>query len=308
VLKGKLHGTPVAIKVYSTKGNLDDLTKEASLLSSLRHPHIVLLLGVTQTDDKFPVIVTELMEKGSLFGVLHGEEKEKLSPDKMNSIATQIALGMNYLHSTKGVHRDLKSQNVLLDNSLNAKIADFGVSRVVHKTMLSQATTLNIGTPVYSAPEVFVPGAKPSDRQSYQKVDVYSYGILLWEIFAVKIPYANLTISNPFELIVQVNTGTRPQPLPNAPEEILAVMQQCWNGSASNRPSFADILSRLNTLKKGKSSSAEDTNCIICFENPRNCVLLNCGHVAVCLSCGEQLQICPICRESVGMAKKIFVV
>ncbi len=147
-------------------------------MESLRHPNIVMFLGAST---KFPhlALVLEYCTHKSLWSVLHNP-KIALPWDKRKRIALEIARGMNYLHLFKPpiMHRDLKSLNILIDDSFTAKIADFGWTRVKAKEM-----TEKIGTWQWMAPEVI-------DTRIYtEKADVYSYGIILWEIASRSPPY-----------------------------------------------------------------------------------------------------------------------
>lgn len=96
-------------------------------------------------------------------------------------IAHQVAQAFEFLHASNIVHRDLKSYNILLDESLNAKVCDFGLARF--KADLNRGTQQFAGTPTYMAPELF-------SKKSYdEKVDVFAYGTLLWELVAREVPF-----------------------------------------------------------------------------------------------------------------------
>jgi GAF domain-containing protein len=134
-----------------------------------------------------PCIVVELMERGTLWQVLHNEEL-LLSGSRKYEMARQVAQGMAYLHNFEPpiIHRDLKSLNILVAQDFSLKIADFGLARVIPQ---SQVMTTRLGTVCWMAPEVFA-------RSHYsEKADVYSYGIILWEIWTRKEPYTHIHFS-----------------------------------------------------------------------------------------------------------------
>ena len=152
-------------------------------MESLRHPNIVMFMGACT---KFPnlAIVLEYCSNKSLWSVLQNKSVP-LSWEDRKRLSLEIARGMNYLHSssTPIIHRDLKSLNILIDESFKAKIGDFGWTRLKGDRM-----TKKIGTFQWMAPEVIT-----GDRYS-EKADVFSYGIILWEIASREPPYKSFLI------------------------------------------------------------------------------------------------------------------
>ena len=144
----------------------------------IRHPNIVLFLGACTKAPNL-CIVLEYCSRGSLWSLLH-DAQIKMSWEYRKKFALVIAKGVYYLHTNQRpiLHRDLKSLNVLLDHALNCKLADFGWTRVIDKEMTSK-----IGTYQWMAPEV-IRGYKYSE-----KADVFSFGIILWELATRKPPY-----------------------------------------------------------------------------------------------------------------------
>lgn len=147
-------------------------------MESLRHPNIVMFMGACT---KFPhlAIVLEYCANKSLWSVLQNRSIQ-LGWDDRKRISLEIARGMNYLHSfpTPIIHRDLKSLNILIDDFFKAKIGDFGWTR-----LKSEKMTNKIGTFQWMAPEV-IEGHRYSE-----KADVFSFGIILWEIASREPPY-----------------------------------------------------------------------------------------------------------------------
>lgn len=205
-------------------------------MESLRHPNIVLFMGAcTQLPNL--AIVLEFCANKSLWNLLHNK-KIKLSWRERRRIALGMAQGMNYLHSfpIPVLHRDLKSLNILIDDALIPKIADFGWTRLKSKKM-----TKKIGTFQWMAPEVLT-------TQDYtEKADVFSYGIILWEIATRKPPYKNIsgiTVANRV-----VSNNLRPKIDDSIPAEWAKLMVRCWTKSPEVRPKFSEIIYVLNHMK-----------------------------------------------------------
>ncbi|KAL8265496.1 hypothetical protein R6Q59_023626 [Mikania micrantha] len=198
VYHGLWHGSDVAMKVFAYEEYSDDLMvlfkQEVSLMKRLRHPNILLFMGaVTCSPHHHLCIVTEFLPRGSLFEILE-QHSSRLDRRRRLQMAIDIARGMNYLHTYNPpiVHRDLKSSNLLVDKNWTVKVADFGLSRIKHQTYLKTKST-GKGTPQWMAPEII------RNEQVDEKSDVYSYGVVLWEIITGKIPWGDL---NPMQIIL----------------------------------------------------------------------------------------------------------
>ncbi|KAM3609784.1 uncharacterized protein V6R79_020302 [Siganus canaliculatus] len=190
-------------------------------------------------------LVMEFMEMGclgSLMRKLSGPIPGPLLPWPLAfRCAHEVALGMNFLHSKGIVHNDLKLSNVLLNEDLHVKIADFGLSRVPKSVLHNTEDTKVIGgTYKYMPPEAFDLSYEPSRRH-----DVYSYGILLWALFSGKEPYLNAPTSL---VILKVPTGQRPkcdhleQIQVEGLKELVNLMERCWEQIPDDRPTFIDCL------------------------------------------------------------------
>lgn len=177
VYLGVWFGQEVAIKQYGKKISNKKMKKsadfivEVDIISSLRHPNIVLYMGVCMNYSHY-LMVTEFLDGGSLFDLLH-KKNVKIKDDQLICVCEDIALGMNYLHGRRVLHCDLKSSNILIDANWNLKLCDFGLSRV--KSKLDNKKGL-VGTPHWMAPEIL--RGERYDESS----DVYSYGMVLWEM------------------------------------------------------------------------------------------------------------------------------
>ena len=189
MFRGKYIGQEIAIKDYlKTKRHRhkEDFMKELMIISDLKHPNIVLYMGICITADKF-ILVTEYMENGSLFDQLHQKNKKKKFTDlERIEIVYEIVKGMVYLHHMKKIlHRDLKSSNVLIGDEWNVvKLCDFGLAGQKKK----QRKHKRVGTYQWMAPEV-IRGEDKID----EKADVYSFGVIVWEVLTEKIPYEGLS-------------------------------------------------------------------------------------------------------------------
>jgi hypothetical protein len=238
VHKAKWGGEMVAVKIMHglIEGSqmLETFKKEIFLLSRLKHPGIVNFLGASLQPPDI-CIVQELAEGGSLFTLLHGSGSEN-NPLRYIDIlryGVDLADAMAYLHP-EVIHRDLKSQNVLLGADKRAKVCDFGIAKFKDKTLL---TTVNsqAGTPSYMAPELFSAGAVT------EKCDVFSYGVLLWECFTGCVPWDELT--TPMQVIFAVGVQKQRLPVPpHCPTFLAKLMADCWRDDPSDRPSFSIIL------------------------------------------------------------------
>ena len=230
-------GIPVAVKVIFdpkiTEALLEEFNNEIEKLFILRHPYIIQLYGITEKEKSQKLaVITELAPKGSLFDYLHKNPKTKnnLSLDFKNRITKQLICTMAYIHSRGYVHRDLKTQNILLDKNLDMKMCDFGLTKL--KSELNSGSGQFAGTPCYMAPELF-------DRKYYDdKVDVFAFGTVLWEIYTQKIPYANC---DAMEIKQKVTKGEELYCSSIIPKQIANLIQKCRSVKASDRPSFQDI-------------------------------------------------------------------
>lgn len=205
------------------------------MMESLRHPNIVLFMGAcTQLPNL--AIVLEYCANKSLWNLLHNK-KIQLNWRERRRIALGIAQGMSYLHSfpIPVLHRDLKSLNILIDDALIPKIADFGWTRLKSKKM-----TKKIGTFQWMAPEVLT-------TQDYtEKADVFSFGIIMWEIATRKPPYKNIsgiTVANRV-----VSNDLRPKIDEKIPSQWAKLMVKCWQKNPDARPRFSEIISALNHM------------------------------------------------------------
>lgn len=207
---------------------LRSFQREIMVLATAVHPCVLRFVGAT--DSPPFCIVTEWMGGGSLYHDLH--KFHRLDATQLTICAIDIARGMKFLHSRQIIHRDLKSLNVLLDTNGYSKICDFGFARQSKK---EQLMTKNVGTPHWMSPELL------GGSSTYnEKVDVYAYGIVLWEILTGELPYDEL---EPSMIIGQVLLhDARPNIPSNAPPEFRSLIEKCWARDPTHRPSFDKVV------------------------------------------------------------------
>ncbi|CAH2303265.1 tyrosine- kinase Srms [Pelobates cultripes] len=236
----KNNNKKVAIKTFKRAHIVQaDMEKEINALKNLCHPNLIQLLAICSIGE--PVyIVTELMTKGNLNSYLKSPEGTRLSYDSFLYIFYQVAEGMAYLESEKVVHRDLATRNVLVGDNLLCKIADFGLARILKDDMYSPEK--NRAVPIkWTAPEAL------SHCKYTTKSDVWSFGILVYEVFTFgQMPYKDMT--NP-EVYNQVEQGYRLPKTSNCSTEMYKLMLECWDKDPNKRPSFQDIVETLAVMK-----------------------------------------------------------
>jgi len=246
VYKGKWKGKDVALKKLWKSQEKENFLNEAHLLQMLHHPNIVEYLGVFKPSKDEMFIVMEYLPLGSLRQLIL-EEGKNLSIFDLIVMAKHIAAGMAHLEVNHIIHRDLSLRNILVgtfgsQKKYTAKISDFGLSRSIESSYYSSKTNIPIK---WSAPEVIEYGTHTS------KSDVYSYGVTLWEMFSYgRLPYAEYSNDVAQKLIVSGQLMDSPL---DCPPEVFALILKCWNRSAKERPTFAQVLTEVDTIFKKQS-------------------------------------------------------
>ncbi|KAL3309554.1 hypothetical protein Ciccas_011899, partial [Cichlidogyrus casuarinus] len=228
----------VAVKVLVQGSQRLDFLKEATVMMKLRHQNIITIYGLCE--NKRLMMLLELAELGSLLDYLLNFPEVCLFTDLCNW-AMQIAAGMSYLESAGFVHRDLACRNVLLANHYLAKISDFGLSRAVTADTDYYRATQRGKWPVkWYAPESIY--YKTFSHAS----DVWSFGICLWEMFTKgEHPYAD---QDSLEVLRHIEEGERLAKPDLAPDEIYAIMHDCWAYNPEARPTFAQLVQMFGHL------------------------------------------------------------
>ncbi|KAF2075102.1 hypothetical protein CYY_003579 [Polysphondylium violaceum] len=228
-------GTPVAVKVIyksllhkDTKGEFE---KETEILKCLRHPNVVLFMGTCTLKGNLSII-TEYLNRGSLRDVLNSPLAAELDWNTKIKMSSDIAQGMNYLHTynPKIIHRDLKTLNLLVDTNFNVKVSDFGLSRFVSSS--NEIAKTFCGTLPWIAPEVFAGNGYTT------QADVFSFGIVLWEILTHKQPQGN-TATTPLG---------HPEIPPSCPLPFAELIRECCSRKPEQRPTFQQIIQKLKSM------------------------------------------------------------
>ncbi|XP_022081062.1 hepatocyte growth factor receptor-like [Acanthaster planci] len=233
----------VAVKTVQDKGDPRKIIKflqEGLIMKTFDHPNVLGLLGLTFDPAGQPLIVIPFMENGDLRTFLV-KQKQKITHPLLIQFAYQVALGMEYLARQRFVHRDLAARNCMVDDQLVAKIADFGLSRDLEESDYYTSGDKQAKLPLkWMAPESM-------ERMVYNsKTDVWSYGVLLWELFSRgKKPYPDLRNRDVYTFLKE---GKRMNPPKFCPKKISEIMQECWKDSSKRRCSFRQIVENLEDL------------------------------------------------------------
>ncbi|KAK9989632.1 hypothetical protein SO802_029871 [Lithocarpus litseifolius] len=243
--RGTYNGEDVAIKILERPEN--DLEKaqlmeqqfqqEVMMLARLKHPNIVRFIGACRKPMVW-CIVTEYAKGGSVRQFLMKRQNRAVPLKLAVKQALDVARGMAYVHEFGLIHRDLKSDNLLINADKSIKVADFGVARIEVKT---EGMTPETGTYRWMAPEMI------QHRPYTQKVDVYSFGIVLWELITGLLPFPNMTAVQ--AAFAVVNKGVRPI-IPNDCLLTLSeIMTRCWDANPDVRPPFTEVVRMLENAE-----------------------------------------------------------
>ncbi|KAK4265592.1 hypothetical protein QN277_026622 [Acacia crassicarpa] len=255
--------------------------QEVAVWHKLDHPHVTKFIGASMGTSNLKIpedsssthgensppsraccVVVEYLPGGTLKQFLFKNRRKKLAFKLVVQLALDLSRGISYLHSKKIVHRDVKTENMLLDRFARLKIADFGVARV--EAMNPSDMTGETGTLGYMAPEVL-------EGMPYNhRCDVYSFGICLWEIYCCDMPYPDLSFADLSAAVVRQNL--RPEIPRCCPSSFANIMRKCWDGNPNKRPEMEDVVRMLEAVdtRKGGGMIPEDhTPTCFCFTHPR---------------------------------------
>ncbi|ERM96281.1 hypothetical protein AMTRI_Chr09g34920 [Amborella trichopoda] len=247
--RGTYCSQDVAIKVLKPERvNVDmqrEFAQEVYIMRKVRHRNVVQFIGACTRPPSL-CIVTEFMSGGSVYDFLH-KQRGVFKLPTLVKVAIDVSKGMNYLHQNNIIHRDLKAANLLMDENEVVKVADFGVARVQAQSGVMTAET---GTYRWMAPEVIE--HKPYDH----KADVFSFGIVLWELLTGKLPYEHLT---PLQAAVGVvQKGLRPTIPKHTHPKIAELLERCWQQDPTLRPDFSEITEILQVIAKEVGDEGEE--------------------------------------------------
>ena len=246
VYKGIYNDKPVAIKQLNADLSADalqELKREAEIMFqlSLTSDHIVKVIKICMEPPY--ALVMELMPKGSLYDLLRNGQE--LPWPVRFQIALDAAWGLKDLHAHKILHRDLKSPNILLGYGLRAKLADFGLAKVKDEINSQSlvATKGQAGTILWMAPELF------DDEPSMTTAsDIYSLGMVLWELVTRMLPYAKYPPKTVGTRIAMGKKEEIPDDPRVCPPELKAIIESCWETSPKKRPTAIQTVEKLKLL------------------------------------------------------------
>ncbi|XP_041999561.1 serine/threonine-protein kinase STY46-like isoform X2 [Salvia splendens] len=259
--RGTYRSQDVAIKILKAERLNSELQKEFAqevyILRKIRHKNVVQFIGAC-TRPPHLCIVTEFMSGGSVYEFLHKQSGSFKLPGLLK-VAINVSMGMKFLHQNNIIHRDLKSANLLMDENKVVKVGDFGVARVKAQTGVMTAET---GTYRWMAPEVIE--HKPYDH----KADVFSFGVVVWELLTGKLPYEYLTPLQAAVAVVQ--RGLRPTIPTHTNAKLAELLERCWQRDPALRPDFSDITQILQNFKRGwrgsRRAKGERSRILFCPE------------------------------------------
>lgn len=291
VYRGTYDGQDVAVKVLDwgedgiataaeTTALRASFRQEVAVWQKLDHPNVTKFIGASMGTANLKIpsntspdainslptracsVVVEYLPGGTLKKYLIRNWQKKLAFKVVIQLALDLARGLSYLHSKKIVHRDVKSENMLLDSHRALKIADFGVARV--EAQNPRDMTGETGTLGYMAPEVL--DGKPYNR----KCDVYSFGICFWEIYCCDMPYPDLSFAEVSSAVVKQNL--RPEIPRCCPSSVANIMRRCWDANPEKRPEMDEVvklLEAIDTSKGGGMLPNDQAHGCFCFSLAR---------------------------------------
>jgi serine/threonine protein kinase len=244
VFKGSWRMQPVAIKQLLisgeklTESELAEFMGECELMMTLRpHKNVVLLLGVCCDPAQPFCLVTDFQANGSLHQLLKSDRE--IGWETTLRVLEGVAAGMYHIHEEKILHRDLAARNVLLSSSMDAMVADFGLSAKTAGGATQESYFR--GALKYMAPESL------RNNMFSTKSDVWSFGVLTWEVLTRAAPFADLNLQDAAKKIKKGLT----LPLPvDCPSPLALILEQCWCQQPESRPSFDQFVAHFNTIRR----------------------------------------------------------
>ncbi|CAL8989466.1 unnamed protein product [Prunus brigantina] len=262
--RGTYNGEDVAIKILERPENDPEkaqvmeqqFQQEVKMLAALKHPNIVRFIGGCRKPMVW-CIVTEYAKGGSVRQFLMKRQSRSVPLKLAVKQALDVARGMAYVHALGLIHRDLKSDNLLIFSDKSIKIADFGVARIEVQT---EGMTPETGTYRWMAPEMI------QHRPYTQKVDVYSFGIVLWELITGMLPFQNMTAVQ--AAFAVVNKGVRPIVPSDCLPLLGEIMTRCWDANPDVRPPFTEVVRMLEHAETDIMTNVRKARFRCCMTQP----------------------------------------
>ncbi|XP_038872925.1 tyrosine-protein kinase CSK-like [Salvelinus namaycush] len=232
---GDYRGTKVAVKCIKHDATAQAFIAEASVMTQLRHNNLVQLIGVIVEETGSLFIVSEYMAKGSLVDYLRSRGRTVIFGDCLLKFSLDVCEAMEYLEANNFVHRDLAARNVLVSDENIAKVSDFGLTKEASSNQDTAKLPIK-----WTSPEAL------REKKFSTKSDVWSYGILLWEIYSFgRVPYPRIPLK---EVVPRVEKGYKMDAPDGCPEVVYEVMKQCWTLDPLVRPRFRVLREKLHHI------------------------------------------------------------
>lgn len=251
VYQGRYRDQAVAVKILQQGEAVEERAKlearfvrEVAMMSKVEHKNLVKFIGACK--DPVMVIATELLPAMSLRKYMLNLRPKLLELHVAIAFALDIAQAMDCLHANGIIHRDLKPDNLLLTaNQKSVKLVDFGLAR---EESLTEMMTAETGTYRWMAPELYsTVTLRQGDKKHYNnKVDVYSFSIVLWELLTNRMPFEGM--SNLQAAYAAAFKQVRPSIPDDLPNDLVFILQSCWAEDPNIRPNFTQIVRMLNTF------------------------------------------------------------
>jgi len=247
LFKGKYNKDEVILRILNfdrlNRYEIEEIQKDIQNILNLKHQNILNFIGVCLNKENSVIIVMPYYKKGSLFDFLHNnnnENKIKLTLKQKINISIGIIKGIEYLHKNNIVHYHLTSKNILIDDNLNPLIADYGFNNLKKIfNIFNKYHNLNS----YSSPEMLKETngklCGSLNNNFNEKNDIYSFGLILWELFNETIPF-NVKLKDVKNYVL--NEKLRPEIKDNIDKEIANLIRECWDTEPGNRPECENIL------------------------------------------------------------------
>jgi serine/threonine protein kinase len=241
----------VAVKLWvnppQNETDMRMFMRELEVSIRLQHPALLTILCYSMSPyatvtERMATDVNKVLDEES-----RGLSRPGWNETKKAIVAAGVAIGMCFMHGHNVIHRDLKTENVMLDAGFYPRVADFGLSKIMSmgeaQVQSALEMTQNVGTPLYMAPELFEEGTEPYTTA----VDVYAYGMFLYELCTASKPFKEKGEMKVFALGKYIVEGQRPTIPDYVPEPFADLMTKCWDKAPEQRPTFREIVTNIST-------------------------------------------------------------